>query len=43
VSSLVWTSVTCAKSGDLAGSDTYILVAVDFRRSLGSTIDERYC
>ncbi|CAL5050942.1 unnamed protein product [Urochloa decumbens] len=44
VSSLIWTSIARAKSGDdLAGDgDAYFLVAVDFRRRLGPPIDDRY-
>ncbi|CAN6172468.1 unnamed protein product [Urochloa humidicola] len=45
VSSLIWTSIARAKSGDddLAGDgDAYFLVTVDFRRRLGPPIDERY-
>ncbi|CAN6172466.1 unnamed protein product [Urochloa humidicola] len=44
VSSLIWTSIARAKSGDdLAGDgDAYFLVPVDFRRRLGPPIDERY-
>ncbi|RCV20154.1 hypothetical protein SETIT_4G033600v2 [Setaria italica] len=42
VSSLVWTSVARAKFRDLAGGDANFLVPVDFRRRLGSPIDERY-
>ncbi|CAN6202587.1 unnamed protein product [Urochloa humidicola] len=48
VSSLIWTSIARAKSGDddLAGGDgdgdAYFLVTVDFRRRLGPRIDDRY-
>ncbi|CAL5050939.1 unnamed protein product [Urochloa decumbens] len=45
VSSLIWTSIARAKSGDdLAGDDgdAYFLVPVDFRRRLGPPIDDRY-
>ncbi|CAL5044647.1 unnamed protein product [Urochloa decumbens] len=42
VSSLIWTSIARAKSGDNLAGDAYFLVTVDFRRRLGVPIDDRY-